>query len=73
MDIEHKQNIRNFMRNLLAQIDDNTLSEESYEKVKDFYIDYTLKKVENDISEYDMMRYFTMGWHVYNNIVKTKD
>jgi hypothetical protein len=73
MDIEHKQNIRNFMRNLLEQIDNNTLSDESYEKVKDFYIDYGLKKVDNDFSEYEMMKFFTLGWYIYNNIIKTKD
>lgn len=73
MDIKHKQNIRNFMRNLLEQIDNNTLSEESYEKLKDFCIDYELKKVDNDFSDYDMMRFFTLGWHVYNNMLKTKD
>lgn len=77
MNLEHRQKLGNFLRKIADEIDNEKMSNQNLDKIKEFYTDYSLNNYSLDskfeISEYnenELMKFFTAGWFFYNNIIQ---
>jgi hypothetical protein len=60
-----------FLHKLAENLEKNKLTDEEIQKVGEFYIAWVSnKQEEEDMTDKDFMKFFTMGWYVYKQILK---
>lgn len=61
-----------FLRKLADDLDQKKLSPEELQLVGDFYMSWVLNSDsdESEISDKEFMKFVTMGWYVYRQILK---
>jgi|UppTromicrDC3135_1034486.scaffolds.fasta_scaffold01868_1 hypothetical protein len=61
-----------FLRNLANNIENNTLSNNDIKKLFEFYIKFKFDDNNNNSNDYNL-KYFTLGWYIYNNLLQNDD
>lgn len=78
MDFSKENNIKisNFLRQTADLIDKDEIDEFTLEKAGEFYMGNLLKteldKIESPIDEKDFVKFLTVGWYIYNIVLKKK-
>lgn len=60
-----------FLRNLASSIEDNSLNEEKLKLVSEFFISYQFYEASKE-DDLDFMKFMTLGWYVYQHLLKDK-
>ena len=64
-----------FLRNVIRDIEENDISDEQLSCVTQFYTSSLYEKEleenneDNDISEYDVKKFISLGWYVYTHLL----
>ena len=58
-----------FLRSIADQIEAKALTEEKIFEVSKFYMRYLFLEHIDDTTESEMMRFLSLGWYIYNNII----
>ncbi len=66
-------NLSDFLSDILSQLKNNTISPSTLLSLSEFYLSYTNSTNSNSsITDKTDMKYYTLGWHIYNMIEKDK-
>ena len=75
--IENNKKIIDFLRNTADLIEKNEINEQSFQLAGEYYMRH-LCKIEIDdstvatLDEKDLVKFLTVGWYIYNIILKEK-
>jgi len=61
-----------FLRKLADDLDGQQLSPEETQRVGEFYAAWTFHSTPENPDETDLMKFFTMGWYVYRQLLKNE-
>lgn len=67
--MDSKETLINFLRNVASALEDNTVTEIESEIIKDFYLSYNMRFLDQD--ENDIKKYLTYGWYL-NSLINKK-
>lgn len=74
---ENNKKIINFLRNLANNIENKTIDDKLLQHIGEFYMSVLFKeeidKVDSSIEEKDLVKFLTVGWYIYNIILKEKE
>ncbi len=64
-----------FLRKLADDLEKNKLSDEEIHRIGEFYMSCVFntnadKQAEEEMTDKDFVKFFTMGWYVYRQILK---
>ena len=63
-----------FLNSLAKSIDNNELTKEQLKCVTEFYMRFkfqeSLENKNEEFSEADMIKFLSIGWHIYVNVLK---
>jgi hypothetical protein len=75
--IENNKKIIDFLRNTADLIEKNEIDEQSFQLAGEYYMRYLCKteidEVDAKIEEKDLVKFLTVGWYIYNIILKEKN
>ena len=57
-----------FLRKLADDLEKNKLSNEETQRIGEFYMSWL--NTEEEMNDKDFIKFFTMGWYVYRQILK---
>jgi hypothetical protein len=71
-----QQNIKNFLKELVDDMENNKLNDDEIKLIGEFYMNYKFKNVVNKqqylISEKNYTKYLCLGWYIYSIILNEK-
>jgi hypothetical protein len=70
-DINLQNPVIDFLRKTASEIENNTVSHDVLLGAYDFFI--TTNSPNNPLDEKNMLKYFFMGWYIYNNLEKKEN
>lgn len=68
---EKREDISLFLEGLINQYKSRQLTEEQEMRITEFYIKECYLKESKDSNE-DSFKYLTMGWYIYEHLIKKK-
>jgi hypothetical protein len=75
--IENNKKIIEFLRNTAELIEKNEISEQSLQIAGEYYMRHLCKAEIDDVNatleEKDLVKFLTVGWYIYNIILKEKN
>lgn len=73
---ENNKKISEFLRETADLIDKNEIDDFTLEKAGEFYMCNLLRieldKIESPVDEKDFVKFLTVGWYIYNVVLKKK-
>jgi len=74
--IENNKKIIDFLRNTADLIEKNEINEQSFQLAGEYYMRHLCKtEIDNTnatLEEKDLVKFLTVGWYIYNIILKEK-
>jgi len=75
---ETNDKIIEFLRNTADLIEKNEIDDQSFQIAGEYYMRYLLRTEVDDvqnttIEEKDLVKFLTVGWYIYNIILKEKN
>lgn len=70
MNTQEDKTLQTFLRKLADDIEQKTLTEKQLQTVGEFYISYINPENPENNLEKDWKKYLTMGWYVYECLLK---
>ena len=75
--IENNKKIIDFLRNTADLIEKNEIDEQSFQLAGEYYMRYLCRteidEVDAKLEEKDLVKFLTVGWYIYNIILKEKN
>lgn len=70
-----KEDLISFFEQILSDIKADTVPQEEFQRIGEFFISYKMvaSTKARKFTENDIMKYFAMGWFIYDNIVVKDD
>jgi|UniRef100_A0A6C0LYG7 hypothetical protein len=64
-----------FLKNLTQSVENDELDQQQLQRVSEFFMSYQLyEHVENeDFNETDLIKFITLGWYIYNVMLKNEE
>lgn len=75
--IENNKKIIDFLRNTADLIEKNEINEQTLQLAGEYYMRHLCKTEIDDVNatleEKDLVKFLTVGWYIYNIILKEKN
>jgi hypothetical protein len=75
--IENNKKIIDFLRNTADLIEKNEIDDQSFQLAGEYYMRHLCKSEIDDVDaklqEKDLVKFLTVGWYIYNIILKEKE